>query len=256
MIETEACRYFIKLKTGAPRHFFKREAEGLNLIKSTHTIRVPEVFDYCDADDKENDGILVLQWIEGKADNHTELMLGQQLARMHQHEAEFYGIKTQTYIGELKQYNGLFSSWSNYYREQRLFQQIELGKQRGTIKNHRYKRLIALLDHLDRYLSDHVPASLLHGDLWGGNWMAGPEGEPYLIDPSVFYGDREMDMAFTEVFGGFSSEFYNAYQDVYPLPEEYKDRKPLYQLYYLLVHLNLFGESYGSSVDRILDYYV
>lgn len=86
--------------------------------------------------------------------------------------------------------------------------------------------------------------------------MAGPEGEPYLIDPSVFYGDREMDMAFTEVFGGFSSEFYNAYQDVYPLPEEYKDRKPLYQLYYLLVHLNLFGESYGSSVDRILDYYV
>ncbi|MFC7391907.1 fructosamine kinase family protein [Scopulibacillus cellulosilyticus] len=255
-LETESCQYFIKLKKGAPRNFFKKEAEGLNLIRSTHTSRVPEVYDCADAKGQDNTGILMLQWIEGQRNNQTEIKLGQRLAHMHGHESKFYGLKTQTFIGELKQFNGLFTSWVNYYREQRLFQQIELGKQRGTIKDKRYKKLITLLDNLHRFLPDNVAASLLHGDLWGGNWMAGPEGEPYLIDPSVFYGDREMDMAFTEVFGGFSTDFYSAYQEVYPLSGEYEDRKALYQLYYLLVHLNLFGESYGSGVDRILDYYV
>lgn len=112
-----------------------------------------------------------------------------------------------------------------------------------------------LLENLDKWVPDKVEPSYLHGDLWGGNWLSGPGGEPYVIDPSFLYGDRHFELAFTEVFGGYSSEFYQAYQDRFPLSPYYEDVKPLYQLYYLLVHLNMFGEAYGRSVDTILKRY-
>ena len=126
----------------------------------------------------------------------------------------------------------------------------------GTIKGNRYHLLTKLLERLEEWIPHHPSASLLHGDLWGGNWMNGADGKPYLIDPSILYGDHAFELAFTELFGGFSPSFYRAYEDVFPLPAEYENQKPLYQLFYLLVHLNMFGESYGGSVDRILKRYV
>jgi fructosamine-3-kinase len=123
------------------------------------------------------------------------------------------------------------------------------------VRGKRAKQLDRLLERLPEWLGHAVKPSLLHGDLWGGNWIAGPGGEPYLIDPAVYFGDREVDLAFTELFGGFSPRFYEAYREAYPLEPGYGERKPLYQLYYLLVHLNLFGEAYGTDVDRVLARY-
>jgi fructosamine-3-kinase len=113
-----------------------------------------------------------------------------------------------------------------------------------------------LLDRLGDWLPTHPPASLLHGDLWGGNWLTTALGEPALIDPAVYYGHREADLAFTELFGGFPAAFYVAYRASWPLDSGYEERKDLYNLYHLLNHLNLFGESYGGSVDSILQRYV
>lgn len=113
-----------------------------------------------------------------------------------------------------------------------------------------------LLEKLDTWIPNNPKSSTLHGDLWGGNWMTGKGGVPYLIDPSILFGDHEFEMAFTELFGGFSQRFYDAYHSVFPLSPEYETRKELYQLYYLLAHLNMFGESYGGSVDRIVRKYV
>src|SRR5690606_35616774 len=118
------------------------------------------------------------------------------------------------------------------------------------------QRLMKLIDDLDQWIPAHHPPSLLHGDLWKGNWLAGPDGEPYLIDPAVFYGDREYELAFSELFSGFSPTFYAAYKEAAPVSKEYGERRPIYQLYYLLVHLIHFGEAYGSAVDRVLQRYV
>ena len=112
------------------------------------------------------------------------------------------------------------------------------------------------MDRLERFIPDAGQPGLLHGDLWSGNWLSGPEGRPYLIDPAVYYGEREVEMAFSELFGGFGARFYEAYRASYPLDPGYADRRPLYQLYYLLVHLILFGEAYGPAVDRVLNRYV
>jgi fructosamine-3-kinase len=133
---------------------------------------------------------------------------------------------------------------------------IKLAEERGRLTSERRRRLMRLADSLERWIPARTEPSLLHGDLWHGNWIASDHGQPYLIDPAVFYGDREYEMAFTELFGGFSSRFYAAYEEAHPLSPDYAERRPLYQLYYLLVHLILFGESYGSSVDRVLIRYV
>ncbi|MFB4164641.1 fructosamine kinase family protein [Alteribacillus sp. JSM 102045] len=111
------------------------------------------------------------------------------------------------------------------------------------------------MDHLSDWIPDHQHPVKLHGDLWGGNWLPGKDGRPYFIDPAVWYGDHEFELAFTHLFGGFSKRVYDAYQEIKNIEVSFEDRKPLYQLYYLLVHLNIFEESYGSSVDRILSKY-
>ena len=134
--------------------------------------------------------------------------------------------------------------------------QLEYGRTRGFIRGQREALLVKLLEQLHQWIPTQPKKSILHGDLWGGNWMVGTRGTPYLIDPAILYGDHEFELAFTELFGGFHDVFYEAYQSIFPLSLEYEERKEIYQLYYLLVHLNLFGESYGGAVDRILRRYV
>ncbi len=253
-VRTNENEYFVKVNKKEDVNFFQTEAKGLYLIAETNTIKVPQVFGVW-KDRSTGIPMLWMEWVQGQPTPDTQVLLGKQLAELHMYERQQFGFETDTYIGFLQQQNGLFTSWLQYFREKRLGGQLSLGRSLGTISGKREKLLVRLLDHLDEWIPEYPKCSLLHGDLWGGNWITGRNGLPYLIDPSVLYGDHEFELAFTELFGGFSLQFYESYQTVLPLSSGYHERKELYQLYYLLVHLNMFGEGYGGSVDRILKRY-
>ncbi|HBZ08884.1 MAG TPA: fructosamine kinase [Bacillus bacterium] len=252
-VETERSKYFIKYHANSPSGFFELEADGLRLIKSTKSISVPDVLAFSD---KKGEAFLVMEWLEGCETSKTQIQLGEQLAAMHQNYGIKHGFRKDTFIGTLPQPNGLSSSWLDYYRDKRLKAQLEQGIQQQTIKGKRRDRLEKLLEQLEDWIPDEAPPSYLHGDLWGGNWLPGPDGNPYLIDPSFLYGDRHFELAFTELFGGFTSAFYEAYASRFPIADYYEEIKPLYQLYYLIVHLNIFSEMYGGKVDSVLKRYV
>ncbi|KGX83264.1 fructosamine kinase family protein [Pontibacillus marinus] len=253
-IQTNEHEYFIKGNSNVSEHFFRVEAKGLKLMKETGAVNVPEVYYYDDP--VEGEGVIALEWIQGNKDSNTEEKLGEQLASMHQHFGESHGFDEDTFIGLLPQPNKFYDKWVDYYHECRLVSQFNIAAERGRLPLDRKHLLKKLMERLPEWIDYGAKPSLLHGDLWGGNWMAGKNGSPYLIDPSVLYGDHAFEIAFTELFGGYSDAFYQAYQDNFPLPEHYEDIKEIYQLYYLLVHLNLFGEAYAGSVDRILKHYV
>ncbi|GAA0604224.1 fructosamine kinase family protein [Virgibacillus siamensis] len=252
-VETGQQKYFIKYHPNAPERFFELEAKGLERIKQTNSISVPDVMAY--SDDKGS-AYLVLEWVEGSKTAQTESMLGDRIARMHQAVGEQHGFSDDTFIGVLPQPNGLFNSWVEYYRDRRLAAQLKQGINQKSITGKRRDRLEKLINDLDKWIPIDAAPSYLHGDLWGGNWLVGAGGIPYVIDPSFLYGDRHFELAFTELFGGYSADFYQAYKERFPLMPDYEDVKPLYQLYYLLVHLNIFGEMYGGAVDSVLKQYV
>lgn len=248
--------YFVKLNKQVDLSFFESEAEGLKLIRQTRTIAVPEVYEVFSVETADSSiPMLWMEWVHGPKHADTEKRLGEQLAALHLCEGKGYGYEKDSYIGRLKQKNYQTASWLSYYRNERIGGQLKYGQKLGTISGKREERLMKLIERLDEWVPEKPRCSLLHGDLWSGNWMTGKEGKPYLIDPSVLYGDHEFEIAFTELFGGFSEKFYQAYQSVFPLSNDYEDRREIYQLYYILVHLNMFGESYGSAVDRILSRY-
>ncbi|WP_240468757.1 fructosamine kinase family protein [Gracilibacillus sp. YIM 98692] len=255
LVQTAKQSYFVKTNQNVLSHFFKAEAEGLNRIQQTNTIDVPKVYHY-DTDANNATVCLIMEWVEGRANANTGTLLGERLAELHLKDVgSKFGLDMPTFVGTLPQENQFYENWVSYYREKRLQQQLEIGIAKGRMPKHRRNRLEALMEKLDVHIPAHPKSSLLHGDLWGGNWLTGPNGNPYLIDPSIVYGDHAFEIAFTELFGGFPHDFYEAYQAHNPLPDYYQDAKPLYQLFYLLVHLNMFGEGYGGSVDRILKHY-
>ena len=246
-------RYFVKWNPRPLPRLFEVEARGLRLLKSAQAVRVPEVVAVID-----QPPALVLEWIDSRgAKSGAAEMLGRQLAHQHRALGPAYGLDHDNYIGANEQPNQPAASWIEFFRDQRLGFQLELARRRSHFDARRAARLERLMSRLDEWIGESAGApSLLHGDLWGGNFIAGPNGEPVLIDPAVYYGDREAEIAFTELFGGFGSSFYAAYGEAWPLAPGYADRRDLYNLYHLLNHLNLFGEGYGSSVDAILRRYV
>lgn len=252
-VKTKNAEYFMKHHADSPKGFFKSEATGLRLIKESNTALVPNFLSYSD---QPNNAFLLLEWIEGTPTEQTETLLGQKLAQLHQVRGPNHGFKNDTYIGILKQPNKLKASWLEYYREYRLRSQIQYGADKGLIEGERLTKFNKLLDQLDNWIPTFIEPSYLHGDLYSGNWIVGPAGQPYLVDPSFLYGDRHFEMAYTQLFEGFSDQFYDAYEEVYPLRPDFDDIKPLYQLYYLIIHLNIFGEMYGKQVDNILKRYV
>ncbi|WP_347862155.1 fructosamine kinase family protein [Salimicrobium sp. PL1-032A] len=255
-VQTERQAYFVKQNQNVPSHFFQVEARGLELIRDTGTVHVPEVY-YYDTGSGSGDSYLVMEHIKKEASTPLlQQRLGERLARMHRTTGGGYGFHQATFVGELDQINEMVPSWVEYYRTYRLLPQFHLAEKNGRLPAGRRQRLSRLIERLDSFLPNDPGSSLLHGDLWGGNWIPGPDETPYLIDPSVLYGDRLMDLSFTELFGGYSGRFYDSYKQEAPLPDYYEEVKPLYQLFYLLVHLNLFGEAYGSPVDRILSHYI
>ncbi|RLL42679.1 fructosamine kinase [Oceanobacillus piezotolerans] len=254
-VRSKQREYFVKLNQQMGKSFFDFEAEGLSIIRNTGTIDVPIVYGVL-KDGQTQIPMLWMEWVNGNEKENTETVLGEKLAALHLKEGPGYGYEGRGYIGKLPHENYLSSSWLAYFRKIRLEEQIKLGRTRGTMSGERYIKLMSLLELLDKWIPDKPLSSTLHGDLWGGNWITGEDGKPYLIDPSILYGDHEFEIAFTELFGGFSESFYDTYRSVFPLSPEYEDRKELYQLYYLLVHLNMFGEAYGNAVDRIVKRYV
>jgi fructosamine-3-kinase len=243
----------IFLKTGPEESLdmFEGEAEGLRELDAANSIRVPKVFA---SGTTGNDAYLAIEWIEfDRPDHQTERLLGQQLADMHRHYKEQFGWHRDNTIGLTPQHNNWSDDWVAFFREHRLGFQLQLAGENG-FGGELQSAGSKLNDNLQSLFRDYEPAaSLLHGDLWGGNW-ASANGQPVIFDPAVYYGDRESDIAMTQLFGGFGSDFYSAYQESWPMASGYEDRLILYRLYHVLNHLNLFGRGYlGRALQLIRD---
>ncbi len=234
--------------------FFTAETEGLRALSETDTIRVP----YTHACGTYGDrSFLLMEYIAtGRMDENFWERFGHALADMHKASAEAfsgkgkYGFLSDNYIGAGHQKNSVKDSWTVFFRDCRLLPQYE--RARAYLSSADVRHIEYLMGHIDEYLVEPEHPSILHGDLWGGNFMVGPDGLPWLIDPAVYVGSAEADIAMTELFGGFSYSFYGAYRESGLLKPGYEDRRDIYNLYHMLNHLNLFGGSYLLSVRRII----
>lgn len=242
-------RAFLKCRRGSPRGFFPAEARGLEWLRQAKALRIPEVIAVSD----EGGGFLLLEFLEtGRQGWGFDEALGRGLATLHRASPRSFGLEHDNFIGSLPQLNQPCRSWVEFYVERRLRAQLELALGTGRAPRAWEDRFEALYRALPDFVPEEAP-SRLHGDLWGGNLLVGPKGEPCLIDPAVYAGHREVDLAMMQLFGGFGSRVFAAYHEAFPLLKGHEQRVPLYQLYPLLVHLNLFGGSYTSSVQRCLD---
>jgi protein-ribulosamine 3-kinase len=240
------------IKTGPPeaQPMFSAEAEGLEEIAKTNSIRVPAVIAIGQS---RTVAFLALEWLSFEAaDSAVETRLGEQLAAMHRVSLQHFGWHRDNTIGLTPQRNTPADDWLSFFREQRLAKQLELAASNG-FTDELQSRGAQLLKRLPIYFEGtNIEASLLHGDLWSGNWACS-NGQPVIFDPAVYFGDRETDIAMTRLFGGFSKHFYDAYESSWPLPDGHQDRQRLYQLYHVLNHLNLFGSAYHDQALRLID---
>ncbi|APG60320.1 fructosamine kinase family protein [Christiangramia salexigens] len=227
---------------------FDAEKFGLEKLKSSSTIDVPAVFatgQLCDQ------SYLLLEYRKpAQAAPDFWEVFGEQLAALHKTSSEAFGLEKDNYIGSLPQYNDKRSTASKFYIEMRLQPQIELAQKKGfrlDVKESFYK-------NCDLLIPNEAP-SLIHGDLWNGNYIINEKGMPCLIDPAVAYAPREMDLGMMKLFGGFHERLFKRYDEVFPLQKGWEDRIALWQLYYLLVHLNIFGAAYRSQVNTIINRY-
>lgn len=239
---TDGRAVFVKYRAGGPPGMFAAEAAGLEWLSRAHALRVPHVI----AHDAE---WLALEWIdEAPRDPHHDEALGRGLAALHMSGAPAFGAPYQGFIGPLCVHNDSRPDWPTFLAECRL---IPLADAAGLPLDTRL-RLDSLLPRLPDLLGPPEPPALLHGDLWRGNCMTGPAGEPVLVDPAALGGHREVDLAMMRLFGGFSDRVFAAYDEVFPLAPGHAQRVDVNQLIPLLVHAALLGGTYGASVDRIL----
>lgn len=235
--------WFIKENECSLVAMFEAEAEGLNEIQRSNSIRVPKPLCY----GKTNDfSYLVLEYIPMQSSTNQRVS-GKQLAKMHKTSHKRFGWHRNNTIGSTPQLNTQYTQWAEFWKEQRLLYQLELAHHKGY-PDSAYEAGLKLAENLELFFSTYQPTpSLLHGDLWGGNCATDLKNNPVIFDPALYYGDRETDIAMTELFGGFNQQFYSAYDAAYPLDSGYKTRKILYNLYHILNHYNLFGGGYASQ---------
>lgn len=249
--ETERGPVFVKVAPARSIAMFEAEAAGLEELRSAGAVRVPASLGL--GSTAEN-AWLALEWIErGTGGPATDALLGEQLAAQHRVVADLFGWVRPNTIGSTPQPNDRTRDWVDFFRERRLRFQLDLAARRGH-GGRLQLRGRELLDRLAGFFATHAPAaSLLHGDLWGGNRMADDLGRPVIFDPAVYYGDREADLAMTRLFGGFGPDFYRAYHAAWELDPGWEARADLYNLYHVLNHLNLFGAGYRGQALSIID---
>lgn len=261
-VETTDGPVFLKWQEAAPPDFFASEAFGLALLRDANALRVPAVlatgqwpFDRSETAGTAVATYLALEYIPSRPPSDPARFarrFGEGLAALHQTSpTDFagFGLPQSNYIGRLPQHNTPLPDWPAFYRERRLLPQIALARQNRRLPPARERLLMEVVERLEALLDglESQPA-LLHGDLWSGNFLTAGD-EPVLIDPAIYYGERETEIAYMELFGGFPDGVLSAYRAAAPLAPGYERRRPLHQLYPLLVHLNHFGETYGPDVE-------
>ena len=243
--------FFLKLNNASLIDMFEAEADGLREIAAANAVRVPQPL--CTGI-SGNQAFIVMEYLDmgGRGGATVMARFGEQLAQMHHHTARQFGWHRDNTIGSTPQRNDWHDDWLGFWREQRLGYQLELAGKHGLgarvlLKGEK------LQDNLPAFFSEQPQASIVHGDLWSGNYGISNGGEPVIFDPAVYFGDRETDLAMTELFGGFGSDFYSAYNNTWPLASGYRQRKTLYNLYHILNHYNLFGGGYGAQAEGMID---
>ena len=248
LISDASRQFFVKVNQAAALEMFEAEADGLRELASVGAIRVPAVIASGRA---EGRAWLVLEALAlgGRGDAAE---LGRRLATLHRQQADGFGWWRDNHIGSSPQANRWHADWPGFWAEQRLAPQLALAAGRGGTEHLQSlgERLLVVLPAL---FEGYRPLpSLVHGDLWSGNYGYTEQGEPVLFDPAVYYGDRETDLAMTELFGGFGADFYAAYNESWPLAPGYARRKTLYNLYHVLNHYNLFGGGYAGQAEQMM----
>jgi fructosamine-3-kinase len=240
--------YFVKLNRAERLPMFEAEAQGLQKLWETQTIRVPQPICWGMGD---NSAYLVLEWLElGNPNEIAWKSMGRNLATLHQVTSpNGFGWDINNTIGSTPQINTWSENWAEFFAQHRLGYQFQLARQRGAY----FPRQSQLMAIIPKLLSHALKPALVHGDLWSGNAAFMKSGEPLTFDPATYFGDREVDLAMTELFGGFPAEFYRSYNQAYPLDVGYKQRKTLYNLYHILNHYNLFGGNYEAQANRMIE---
>ena len=244
-LETNKGDFFAKCNTNAKSDMFQIEHDGLKILKDTNAICIPDMIAF------ENN-FLILEFIPSS--NPAACFwenFGRNLAKMHQQTDEKFGLDFDNYIGSLPQSNTQYKNWVDFFIQNRLLAQLDMGNYSPSVKQD-FEKLFEKLPNI----FPANPPSLLHGDLWNGNFLVKDKETPVLIDPAIYFGNREMDIAMCKLFGGFHTDFYASYNEEFPLENDWEERINLCNLYPLLVHVNLFGGGYLNQVKNILSYYV
>lgn len=240
---------FVKTHASAPPGMYEAEADGLRWLDEPKALRIPKVLAYSDA----KPAFLAIEWLNpGRPKSGFENALGQGLASLHRWGAPSFGHRQDNFIGRLPQDNRSNDTWASFYWQRRLEPQIRMAVDRGLLRDATQEACRALETRIADRTGAPEPPARLHGDLWGGNLYVDADGEPCLVDPAVYGGHREIDLAMMRLFGGFGARVFDAYEEAFPLEPGARERVPLYQLYPLLVHVNLFGGGYEGAVERAL----
>ena len=255
IVTDENSAFFLKYNSGTSNDMFIKEANGLNELANANSIRIPKVLEY------DEDYILLEFITSGNKKKNFFEDFGRSFAEMHRYTSDSYGFYEDNYIGSNPQKNipdeKEKTDWTAFYFNKRILFQLQLTEKLGNSTDSLRKGISKLENKIEEIFggSKEKP-SLLHGDLWGGNYMVDENGNPVLIDPAVYYGHREADLGMTKLFGGFSSEFYRAYNETFPLEDGYEYRENIYKLYHVLNHLNLFGGGYYSQAISLIKFYI
>jgi protein-ribulosamine 3-kinase len=244
-VEADDQRFFVKTNDRSAAPIFAAESEGLQALAATGAIHVPSVVA---SGESEDEAFLILEYLD-LSGRPNPAATGRALAAVHRAPAPHFGWPRDNFIGATLQLAGEDDQWPRFFAQRRLMPQLEWARERGCGRR-LFEAGQKLANELQAFFATYQPQpSLLHGDLWGGNAAYLPDGTPVIYDPAVYWGDREADLAMTELFGGFGSPFRDAYEDTWRLDSGYRTRKTLYNLYHILNHYNLFGGGYASQAE-------